>query len=1079
MIHARLVLLFLAGGIAYGQTTQGMISGAIRNSRTGAAISGATVSYVQSSTGASGSGRSDASGNYFLPLLTPGFYRIRIAAGAYQAQEVQELELPVAARVELNFQLRPLSDVWESGQYRSVFLPGSKSIVTFYGPDVDTSRSGSFEAVRGRRGALESTLSEVINPLQVRDLPLAGRDVYTMLVTQPGVTADAGTSRGLGLSVMGQRPSASNFMLDGLENNNYLITGPLSPIAPEAIQEYRVSTNNFSAEYGRTPGFLANAITKSGGNQFHGLGYFYLKNEALNANGFQENRLGLERPAAKERQLGFQVGGPVLRDRLFFSAAYENFRSRGSGDTVSVRLPTPDLLRNLAENSPGRRLLTQYPTPAPRAANGAIFIDLPYTLPVSLDRTLANVRVDYTPRGGADRVMARYSLARIGRPDFIWSPYADFVSGLDQNVDSLAANYTRRIRPGLLNEFKFGYGRDRIGWARANPDIATFVVPHQGVPVIMPGSLAAYAYRNNSTTVELLDNVVWTRGRHVATFGGGLLLRRLDGFLTIGRDGQYRFEQQGISGLISFILSNPSMFFVATDSDSSRVRSPQYDRQYHYRQMSFFAQDTFKASRRLSLNFGLRYENFGSPSNTGAAKDSLLVLGQGSTRLQQTIRATFVKPGAGDQQLYQSDNNDWAGRFGFSYDLTGRGNTLFRAAYGIFYDRPFDNLWQNMRANGLRLVPFSIPLFQQVDFLEPVDKALPRYQSQSDAVDVANFPAITYFRPEIRSPYSQTYFYGLQHRLSDSWNVEVNGAGSLGRKLLVTDTWNRDLLAQYGYLYYRDSQGLSNYQALTAIARYRGRHAQFQAAYTFSHSIDHQSEPLQGDFFNLNFVNLSGGGQGELRAAFTREGDIRRDRGSSDFDQRHNLVFYSIWELPRLGSTSPFGILFRDWRFAQLAAFRSGFPFSVAAPALTDLATRETYFNNRADLVDPNGARLDPAPPVAGGKLLLNRAAFRSPSGAGNLGRNALGAPGFYNIDISLARTFPVRWLGESGRITLRADAFNFLNHANLSGSDNFINDSTFGIAQYGRRGRESGFPALTPFQEAGRQIQMILRLEF
>ena len=267
-------------------TTQGLIAGRLVSSQTGAPIAGAQVSYSNEATGTSGTAKSDPQGAFFLPLLSPGQYHVRVTAAGFQSREVQELQLPVAARLELNFRLRPLSDVWESGQYRSVFLPGSQTIVTFYGPDVDSSRSGSFESTQGRRGALESTVSQVIDPEQIRDLPLAGRDVYTMLVTQPGVTADTGTARGLGLAINGQRPSSSNFMLDGVENNNYLVTGPLTPIAPEAIQEYRVSTNNFSAEYGRTAGFLANAVTRSGGNQFHGVGYFYLKNEALNANGF-------------------------------------------------------------------------------------------------------------------------------------------------------------------------------------------------------------------------------------------------------------------------------------------------------------------------------------------------------------------------------------------------------------------------------------------------------------------------------------------------------------------------------------------------------------------------------------------------------------------------------------------------------------------------------------------------------------------------------------------------------------------------------------------------------------------------
>src|SRR5262249_32018918 len=157
-----------------------------------------------------------------------------------------ELELRVASRIDLDFRLRPLSDVWEAGQYNSVFLPGTKTIVNFFGPDVDPSRSGSFEAQKGREGELESTASQVIASGQINNLPLAGRHVYTMLITLPGVTSDAATARGLGLSINGTRPSSSNFLLDGVENNNYLITGPLTTVAPEAIQEYRVSINNFS-----------------------------------------------------------------------------------------------------------------------------------------------------------------------------------------------------------------------------------------------------------------------------------------------------------------------------------------------------------------------------------------------------------------------------------------------------------------------------------------------------------------------------------------------------------------------------------------------------------------------------------------------------------------------------------------------------------------------------------------------------------------------------------------------------------------------------------------------------------------
>src|ERR1700693_3502853 len=241
--------LMLCAVPGFAQTTQGLISGRLVSTATGQPIAGASVTYTSSISNLAGAAQSDASGYYYLPLLSPGFYRLRVTVPAYQSQEVQELELTVAGRIELDFRLRPLNDVWESGQYNSVFLPGSKTIVTFFGPDVDPSKSGSFEAQKGRRESLESTVSEVIDSGEIDNLPLEGRDVYTMLVTQPGVTSDAATGRGLGLAINGQRPSASNFLLEGPENNNYLITGPAITVAPEALQEYRISTNNYSAEY--------------------------------------------------------------------------------------------------------------------------------------------------------------------------------------------------------------------------------------------------------------------------------------------------------------------------------------------------------------------------------------------------------------------------------------------------------------------------------------------------------------------------------------------------------------------------------------------------------------------------------------------------------------------------------------------------------------------------------------------------------------------------------------------------------------------------------------------------------------
>ena len=186
--------------------------------------------------------------------------------------------------------------------------------------------------------------------------------------------------------------------------------------------------------------------------------------------------------------------------------------------------------------------------------------------------------------------------------------------------------------------------------------------------------------------------------------------------------------------------------------------------------------------------------------------------------------------------------------------------------------------------------------------------------------------------------------------------------------------------------------------------------------------------------------------------------------------------------MPDLFTSSKAAALFRNWRFAQLAAFRTGFPYSVSASSKAAFGQGQIR-NQRADIVDPGLTEVGKGTPVSGGKLLLNPTGegFAQPGSGllGNSGRNAFRGPGLYNIDISLSRSFSLQRLGESGRLTLRADVFNLLNHANLNNPEALLGLSTFGQAQFGRLGRDTGFPALTPLNETARQIQLILRLEF
>lgn len=1053
----------------FAQTTQGLISGRLTDSLTGRPLANSTLLCSSSATNTVAAAQTDPAGFYYLPLLPPGLYRVRAAAPGYQAQELQEFELPVAGRLELDFRLRPLRDVWEAGVYRSYFLPGEKAIVTFFGPDLDESHSLLLEANRAREGTLEATLSIVVDPAQLEDLPLQGRDAYSLLVALPAVTSDGGTARGLGLSIAGQRASASNFLLDGVENNNYLIGGPLTTIAPEAVQEYRVSSANYSAEYGRTSGFIANAVTRAGGSNWHGVAYFYLKNEDLNANNFQRNLQGLPRTRNREFQSGGQVGGPLIRNRLFVSAAFETFHGANQNDPQTFSAPAPRLVDFLAPSSIARQLLQRFPTPAtvdpPACAPtnlNACHSPITVSQPVTLDRIFALARADYLFSGGLRRITGRVAVNRISRPDFISTAYTQFISPLEEPNVSAVLSFVSSLSPNLINEAKAGYSADDLHWDRSHPEIPT-LVSDDGT--LLPGAPLIFPFRNRTRNWEFLDNVTWTRRRHIFKAGAGALLRGIDGYLAARRDGRYTF-----SNLQAFAGDRPyyaEASFVRPPLGAPSAGTLDFNRQYRYNQYYLFAQDTFRASGRLTLNYGIRYELFGAPSSVGATKDAVLVLGAGSTFPQRLAGATLQFPSSGSPQVFQTDNRDWGLRSGFSFDVSGTSKTLLRGAFGLFYDRPFDNLWQTLRNNNIAFY-FQPNLPAGVNYLNPVRQVLSAFSLARTSV-----PSVTLFQPGLRNGYAQNFFLGLQQRITGNLSLELNGIGSLGRRLLSNDLFNQSpprlIPAVDAQVVYRGNQDTSDYTALTATARYRSHRAQVQAAYTWSHTIDNQSDALGLDLFDFGFLNAAPtpGVGGAFAPGFSEPYNSSADRGNSDFDQRHNLVVLALLDLPAPSGRSPWKSLLRDWTVSGLAAFRTGFPYSVYGRS------------QRALLVNPS-TRI--STPVKGGVRLLDSTAFsdKPVPGSEMTGRNAFRGPGLSSADLSLARSVPLRWLGEAARLGFRLDAYNVLNHTNLGNPTSYLSfKETFGVATFGRTGRQPSFPSLTPLNDLPRQIQLSLRLLF
>lgn len=330
--------------------------------------------------------------------------------------------------------------------------------------------------------------------------------------------------------------------------------------------------------------------------------------------------------------------------------------------------------------------------------------------------------------------------------------------------------------------------------------------------------------------------------------------------------------------------------------------------------------------------------------------------------------------------------------------------------------------------------------------------------------------------PDLRNGRVHSYFAGVQHQLAERLSLEVNALGSYGRRLITTDVVNREFSTtanRYNNslpdISYRSGQGFSNYNALSSVLRYRASRGTLQVAYTWSHTIDNQSEPLAGDFFNLSFTSISVTPPTSGRASFSRQFDPQADRGNADFDQRHSLVVVYSWALPG----QHFAL--RDWTISGLTGVRSGLPYNLLGATDFAAAGQGYALNNRPDYLGTNAfADVD----VAGGRRLLNRSAFAdaAPSALGNVGRNAFTGPGFYNFDVAVGRSFRI---AESTWLRFRADAFNLLNHANLGNPDTVLSSPTFGVAQYGRQGRASGFPAVSPLSESARQFQMSVRVEF
>jgi hypothetical protein len=999
----------------------------------------------------------------FFGALSPGLYTVTVSLSGYVSRSHQGMKFEGASRQQLTLVLFD-----ESRRARNA----PEDISSFLGalPPAPTLAAET----------VASSVSVIIDEDKILQLPLLNRNVYSLFLLEPGVTSQGATARrGLTFSVHGQRVSGSNYLLDGVDNNNIRLTGPVTITSVDGIQEMRMVKSSFSADNGRATSFVAPLLTRAGANAFHGTIFGYLGNDAADANTFANNAAALPKPHLRQLQAGFSASGPIIRNRTFFSSVLEFSKLRFSTHQTQI-LPTHFFISTLPPESPLKPYFAATPplpvAPSPEdPLSGTISLDVPN----KLDRLLGTARLDHIFGAGRDRLTARYTTATADVRestqfsqeyrgyDALWA--TDLYRGHNSMI-----GWVRTFESGPVNELRAGWNRDRTELPRPYADRPLLAVSTSLQRLGMPSSSRFAGERQNNNVLQLSDMFQMRRGRSSVSFGADVRKNFSNGIspgLDSDASGGFTFLPFGyfqFADLQAVLNNAPEIFGVAVDRFATPYVLPDLAREYRSSDYSAWVQNDIKLTRRLSVNLGLRWEYFGVIHNTDRSKDVNFYLGSGSTPQERLkngmLRRTTENPGDLAGKLYRPDTFNLAPSAGIAWDPFGRGLTVVRAGFALAFDRIYDTA-RDVRTNTVRSL--GCPGFICNSMLVPIERMLamiPVTPAAGSAVIIDE---------NLRTPYAQNWYVGLQQNVTRSLVLELGHAGSAGRRLVSRDIVNRSEFGPSAARTRNDTfitnQGSSSYAALEAAVRQRvARGLQYQLSYTWSHAIDNQSDLLEG-------IRLGPDQLSAAVATFTRALDPRFDRGSANFDQRHSFVINWIWDIP--GVRGRWDKVFSGWSVSGIGAHRSGFPITAIAsqdptdPRFTSPGLRF----NRLDVVGDPGAR--PRVDVPGGRQWLFRQDFQLVRDRpGTLGRNALAGPGSWNYDMAVMRTFAIR--ESRARVQIRAEFYNLFNHANLLPPVSDFSATDFGVSYAGRSRTFSRFGEL-PLDSPSRRIQFAVRIRF
>jgi len=1180
-----LILFFLVAIIAYAlpavaQKDTGSIVGTVKDP-SGAVVANAKVIITDVEHGQTSPTATNAEGEFVVSPLRVGRYTVTVEHPGFKKAVSDPVDLDVQQRVAVNVVLQ-VGQISES------------VVVSTTTPLLETETS---------------ELGQVVDSQRVANLPLNGRNFAQLALLTAGTAPSepgARDEQSYGFSAGGARSLQNNFLLDGIDNNsnltdllnetNYVIQPPV-----DALAEFKVETNSYSAEFGRGNGAIVNAVIKSGTNDIHGSAWGFLRNNVLDARNYFDP-IGKGAPPYEQYQFGGTLGGPVYipgvyngKNKTFFFVDYEGLRIH-QADTQTLLLPDPtqvagDFSALLDASAPltypgGGNVLdcngnltyageifdtrltnngpsgitglcgvpiggydgSGFPTNIIPSATGNNKIDplaakilalLPganasgngynyIANPVErTHRANFDIRVDHK---FSDKDNSFYRFSYEDQPRLVPSPFQNsvldgggFFSGVENNsYRSLALSESHLFRDSLVNEFRLGY--NRINSHRYQLNASTDVSGQIGFPGVpftpINGGLPQLTFGDGSVptlgsptflpsveiqnTYLLSDNITWVKGRHTVKFGTEIRREEFTIFQPASPRGNEDFgvgftdnpadPGTGGSGLASFLVG------LADGGSINNLHNVDYFRPLY----SFYGQDDWKLTPKLTLNLGVRYELFttvkerhdeqGTFDLQDPTNPTIIVPKGQDMQLTPTLASYITVSPTGSRGLIPVDKNNFAPRIGFAYQITP--GTVFRGGYGVFYGGQENGPYSNPSPG------FNPPFFVTQSFNAPCgapsanptlnasgnDCAVPGLSNApggipgsagfsvgfpATALTDPNTPTLFTLDPHIVTPYMQQWNFGLEHQLGKDTVLQITYAGSKGTKLFTFYNGNQadpstDPSAPYaprrpvqlidaGINYFK-SDGHSKYNSLQSRLEKRFTHGiSLLVTYTYAHAIDNASNA------NLGSQNNDG---------FRWFKHPEWEEGNASFDVRNRFTASYIYELP-FGKGKPFaggasGALQQvvgGWQVAGITSVSSGNWFTPI-DGNGNFSNSDPFEGQVPDVVgDPNGKRCVPG-------TFFNTCAFQDPAlgSFGNAHRNSVLGPGFQVWDFSVFKLFQI---SERTHLEFRTEFFNIPNHTNFllskSGPQESNNSTVLGASQYG---------FLTAARPP-RQIQFALKLSF